>query len=124
VNTQVTISETLDLSRYSNESTCKSNFTFSVNSDFKKFFEFAKAKEVKGVVKIPEDIPSHYTLRSFITHVGSSCKTGHYISYVNDEWKWVKCDDEALSWSEKDLASSEMESNVYILFYELNSVAI
>ena len=39
----------------------------------------------------------HYFLRSFISHVGTSMRSGHYIACVRNGPRWYMMDDEKVS---------------------------
>lgn len=117
---QVHISEYIDIKLLNNTLQFGKEMKPKLNPSFKKMLKFLTDENEN-----PKETQSKlfYSLRSFIIHIGSTCKIGHYISYVKDELKWIKCDDEILSETKQEfLKEKETESNVYILFYELNSI--
>lgn len=42
-----------------------------------------------------------YSLQAFISHMGSSCKSGHYVCHILKEGRWVIYNDEKVALSEK-----------------------
>lgn len=58
-----------------------------------------------------------YQLISFIQHIGSSGKNGHYISYVKENNQWVQYNDAEVSIVRDDLAK-EAASGSYMFFYK------
>lgn len=42
-----------------------------------------------------------YRLTAFITHMGSSTSSGHYVCHLKKDGRWVICNDEKVALSEK-----------------------
>lgn len=61
-----------------------------------------------------------FQLQSFVSHLGDSVKSGHYIAFVNKNNTWYCCNDEDVTMSDSfKKLSHNPEQNAYLLFYEL-----
>lgn len=104
---------------------------------FINFERFTSNITGKGFVKLnnPIDIPeildacslhanghpnASYELRSFIVHLGTTLKSGHYVAYRKVENQWWKCNDHRVSRISQEEMFNALR-NSYSCFYTLNS---
>uniref|UniRef100_A0A1I7S1W2 Ubiquitin carboxyl-terminal hydrolase 14 n=1 Tax=Bursaphelenchus xylophilus TaxID=6326 RepID=A0A1I7S1W2_BURXY len=63
--------------------------------------------------RAPKDGPGHYQLRAFITHIGVSPQSGHYICHIRHANTWYIYNDEKVAFSQ-----NPPKNLGYIYFYE------
>ncbi|ESO12425.1 hypothetical protein HELRODRAFT_105332 [Helobdella robusta] len=63
----------------------------------------ANQQQVSAPLSTPKltDGPGRYRLTGMISHMGSSCKCGHYVCHILKDGKWVIYNDEKVALSEK-----------------------
>ncbi|KAJ3449767.1 ubiquitin carboxyl-terminal hydrolase [Anaeramoeba flamelloides] len=58
-------------------------------------------------------LDGNYQLSSYICHLGSNASSGHYVSYIKNDDKWVLCNDSKIV-----IEPENVTDGAYILFYK------
>lgn len=80
--------------------------TFPPTLDLSQYMQSGKKKSTDN---------NKYNLFGLVIHKGSTCQSGHYISYVKRNSEWWLCNDSLVS---KVSASTVMKQDPYMVFYE------
>ena len=74
-----------------------------------------------GNEKTPDKdfVGCHYTLKSVVSHSGSSPLVGHYIAYARNDSKWFLFNDSSVTPATE---SSVLEAEAFILLYERRTI--
>ena len=59
-----------------------------------------------------------YSLAGFICHVGDNLNSGHYITYIRKEGKWICYDDDHV-YILSDTDAKDKAEKAYLFFYQL-----